>query len=224
MIVWSEAQTCIWPGWCHCHWLSLASVKSRLVLPFWYRLTRVFPEKCAVKHVYVYYKLYDHTFQVKCLLIWWLELRDIAFRLPADKHSIWQEAVSYVWVCCNLWTYLFDLPLALSNSTLSTVTGWLWLCECAACQVRPLQEDVARVWESRPGAEEITRWTNSAGQGWRHHWEWSCQQVRGHWISYDQGLPQRKSVKLQKWSPWQVGYVRVYVLTVGAVLVLVQVG
>ena len=43
--VWSEVQTCIWPSWCHCYLLSLASVKSRLVLPFWYRLTRVVPEK-----------------------------------------------------------------------------------------------------------------------------------------------------------------------------------
>jgi len=43
--VWSEVQTCIWPSWCHCHSLSLASIKSRLVLPFWYRLTRVTPEK-----------------------------------------------------------------------------------------------------------------------------------------------------------------------------------
>jgi len=42
--VWSEVQTCIRPSWCHCHSLSLASVKSRLVLPFWYRLTRVVPE------------------------------------------------------------------------------------------------------------------------------------------------------------------------------------
>ena len=29
------------PSWCHCHSLFLASVKSRLVLPFWYRPTRV---------------------------------------------------------------------------------------------------------------------------------------------------------------------------------------
>ena len=43
--VWSKVQTCIWPSWCHCCSLSLASVKSRLVLPFWYRLTRVVPEK-----------------------------------------------------------------------------------------------------------------------------------------------------------------------------------
>ena len=43
--VWSELQTCIWPSWCHCHSLSLASVKSRLVLPFWFRLTWVVLEK-----------------------------------------------------------------------------------------------------------------------------------------------------------------------------------
>ena len=43
--VWSKMQTCIWPSWCHCHSLSLASVKSRLVLPFWNRLTRVVLDK-----------------------------------------------------------------------------------------------------------------------------------------------------------------------------------
>jgi len=43
--VWSKVQTCIRPSWCHCHSLSLASEKSRLVLPFWYRLTQVVLEK-----------------------------------------------------------------------------------------------------------------------------------------------------------------------------------
>ena len=43
--VWSEVQTCIWPSWCHCHSVSLASVKSRSVFPFWYRLSWVVPEK-----------------------------------------------------------------------------------------------------------------------------------------------------------------------------------
>jgi len=37
--VWSEVQTCTRPSSCHCHSVSLASVKSRLVLPFWYRLS-----------------------------------------------------------------------------------------------------------------------------------------------------------------------------------------
>jgi len=40
-----ELQICIWPSWCHCHSLSLASVKFRLVLPFWYHLTQVVVDK-----------------------------------------------------------------------------------------------------------------------------------------------------------------------------------
>jgi len=43
--VWSKVQTCIQPSWCHCHSLSLASAKSRLVLPLRYRLTRVVLDK-----------------------------------------------------------------------------------------------------------------------------------------------------------------------------------
>jgi len=49
--VWSEVQTCIWPSWCQCHSLSLASAKSRLVLPFWYRSTPGSPRQRAVKRV-----------------------------------------------------------------------------------------------------------------------------------------------------------------------------
>ena len=45
LFVWSDVQICIWPSWCHCHSLSLAPIKSRLVLPFWYRLTSVVPDK-----------------------------------------------------------------------------------------------------------------------------------------------------------------------------------
>ena len=65
--VWSEVQTCIWPSWCLCHSLSLAPVKSRLVLPFWYRLTQAVLEKrplngCKwVIYYYYYYYYYYHT-------------------------------------------------------------------------------------------------------------------------------------------------------------------
>jgi len=50
--VWSEVQTCIWPSWCHCHSLSLASVKCRLVF------TWVVPEKgllnvCVLSYIMV---------------------------------------------------------------------------------------------------------------------------------------------------------------------------
>ena len=43
--VWSKVQTWIRLSRCHCHSLSLASVKSRLVLHFWHQLTRVVPDK-----------------------------------------------------------------------------------------------------------------------------------------------------------------------------------
>jgi len=42
---WSEVQTCMLSNRCHCHSLSLALVRSRLVLPFWYRLTLEVPDK-----------------------------------------------------------------------------------------------------------------------------------------------------------------------------------
>ena len=43
--IWSKVQTCVWPSWCHCHSLSLASAKSRLVLPFWYWPIQIVPDK-----------------------------------------------------------------------------------------------------------------------------------------------------------------------------------
>jgi len=50
--VWTEMPTCIWPSWCYCHSLSLTSVKSRLILPFWYRLTRVVLDKGLLNGCY----------------------------------------------------------------------------------------------------------------------------------------------------------------------------
>ena len=41
----SKVQTCVWCSWCQLHSLSLPPIKSRLVLPFWYQLTRVVPDK-----------------------------------------------------------------------------------------------------------------------------------------------------------------------------------
>jgi len=62
-------QTCIWSSWCHCHSLSLASVKSRLVLPFWYRPTWVVPEKgplngCVCVCVYLVSWLHNIKFKI----------------------------------------------------------------------------------------------------------------------------------------------------------------
>ena len=70
--VWSKVHTCIWPSWCHCHSLSLASVKSRLVLPFWYRLTQVVLEKGPLNgcvSVCVLLLFYNSCLQLRLLFI-----------------------------------------------------------------------------------------------------------------------------------------------------------
>ena len=63
--VWSEVQTCIWPSWCHCYSLSLAPVKSRLVLPFWYRLTQVVLEKRPLNGCS------SSSYYYTWVLLWW---------------------------------------------------------------------------------------------------------------------------------------------------------
>jgi len=66
---WSEVQTCIWPSWCQCHSLSLASVKSRLVFPFWYWLIRGSPGQRAINRVCVSLLMAISTFRLgrRCL-------------------------------------------------------------------------------------------------------------------------------------------------------------
>jgi len=76
--VWSEVQTCIWPSGCYCHSLCLASVKSRLVLLFWYRLTWVASEKGPLNGR-VWHQL-DHM-QTICI---WLQIDNCA----TPHHSI----------------------------------------------------------------------------------------------------------------------------------------
>ena len=61
---WSEVQTCIWPSWCHCY--SCFS-KIQIGLPFWYWLTRVVPEKRAVKRA----SLFEVCQNIKYSLNYW---------------------------------------------------------------------------------------------------------------------------------------------------------
>ena len=112
MLAWlsvcSEVQTCIWPSWRHCHSLSLASVKSRLALPFWYRLTRVVPDKgplhvCVCVCVCVLATLYDHVFtyvglfvhcapSVAATITWRHSLNNTAWTICLiTSYSIWSH-------------------------------------------------------------------------------------------------------------------------------------
>ena len=74
--VWSEVQTCIWPSWYHCRSLILAPVKSRLVLPFWYRFTWVVPDKGTLN---------------ECVCVCVLQL--YGFSTPMTKHALYSLPV-----------------------------------------------------------------------------------------------------------------------------------
>jgi len=80
--VWSEVQiVCIWSSWCHCHPKSpssLASFKSRLALPFWYRLTQVVLEKRSLNGCGVVV--------VVALKLTWVPSR---FNISALTMSVW---------------------------------------------------------------------------------------------------------------------------------------
>jgi len=90
--VWSKVQTCICPNWCHYHSLSVASVKSRLVLPFWYRPTQVVQDKgplnrcvCGTKKQTAY--MQSHFMQ-------WLT-QIIARNIWYKAHTHWRLAPSH---------------------------------------------------------------------------------------------------------------------------------
>jgi len=126
--VWSELQTCIWPSGFHCHSLSLASVKSALVLPFWYRLTRVVPDKgplngcvCVCVCVITGYgdmavsnAIGSNVFDILlCLgLPWFLQTTVVNRSQPVQVYSAGMcilESVHSTWTELN-WTQVCTLP------------------------------------------------------------------------------------------------------------------
>jgi len=89
-------QTCIWPSWCHCHSLSLASVKSRLVLSFWYRLTRVVPDKgqlhgCVCVRYSIFWRVSKHKAVHLYDTMWYDKLT--AFWAHNSRSMVWNYAV-----------------------------------------------------------------------------------------------------------------------------------
>ena len=124
--VWSEVQTCIWPSWCHCHSLSLASVKSRLVLPFWYRRTQVVPEKvplnvCVCVCVCVigtFHASETADFSALTLLVGRQEGHPACKKLSGGVLawlSVWSEVQTCIW---SSWCHCQSLSLASVKSRL----------------------------------------------------------------------------------------------------------
>ena len=83
----ARCRLCIWPSWCHCHSLSLASVKSsRLVLPFWYRLTRVVPDEGPL-----------NGFVVCCCCYCVVVCVFLDVRASLRSQSIWRSTLRTFW-------------------------------------------------------------------------------------------------------------------------------
>ena len=100
------------------HSLSLASVKSRLVLPFWYWLTWVVPYKGPLIHtgVCVFWSLACNTCKhcVYCTSVH-------GCRSPAE---IWCGAVSLQYVCS--WKMVRQMPLVPSALSRPSVRWMMW--------------------------------------------------------------------------------------------------
>jgi len=116
-------QTCICPSWCHCHLLSLASVKSRLVLPFWYRLTRVVPEKGPLNGCV-------------CVCVSWYDLRHGEhLKYPAVAEVMWFLKSVSIWVTYEQdygifstdWAeWRFSVLLFHLEMSVTVVCLWMW--------------------------------------------------------------------------------------------------
>ena len=120
--VWSEVQTCIWPSWCHCHSLSLASVKSRLVLPFWYWLTWVVPDKgplngCACVHVHVRVRVRARVcvcVVARTLFICVAHRPQSSLDLTVNEPAMWVKIASS-WTCIVIYTWTIVAPMVLRS-------------------------------------------------------------------------------------------------------------
>ena len=84
-------------SWCHCHSLSLASVKSRLVLPFWYQLTRVVPDKGPLN---------------VCVCV-------LTGRLGVSVHSAWSDWAPAVLFAAAIRSWCWSWPVNMSCGRLS---------------------------------------------------------------------------------------------------------
>ena len=154
--VWSEVQTCMWPSWYHCHSLSLASVKSRLVFTFLVPAHPDSPGKRVVKWVCVCVAVLkviqrsvvklsraaDDTHDsapISCLLGWCTAAAmpiGIKLRLLQLLSSVEDKVckVPVFFCCCYYFNY--------------NITNWLSGClyTLMCYQLSSLQQSITAVW------------------------------------------------------------------------------
>ena len=159
--VWSEVQTCMWSSWCHSHSLSFASVKSRLVLPFWYRPTRVVLEKGLFNGCVL-------------LLLQWCRVMECCFVDDTSPESA-VTGLSPGWVDPSVdWLYI-SISRAQSCGTRASIRLLQWLGGLSNAH----WPDGYAVYATCPKKQSRLSWIR---------WETGGQPVGGVWYTWSWGF------------------------------------
>ena len=141
--VWSEVQTCIWPSWCHYHSLSLAPVKFRLVLPFWYRLTQVVLEKrplngCSCSSSMWFFKMefFSQIVSLQNYRINWLLLVQLHHSSLSKEVRPCSNRHEPFWQTPNDVTYCQKLPTDQAGGWAAAIALSWWCCHWMAEDIR----------------------------------------------------------------------------------------
>ena len=156
--VWSEVQTCIWLSWYHCHSLSLAPVKSRLVLPFWYRLTQIVLEKRPINGCCCCWHQLDHM-QTICTSL------QTGWTTPTPHHSIFTGQM------------LILAPNQQRQSTEGTS-----LCMTSGPEMEQAYSDSSVICMGHYFIR-LKRDTNVTSETYSQHLVWSERRACGEWLA-----------------------------------------
>ena len=115
-------QTCIWPSWCHCHSLSLASVKSRLVLPFWYWLTVLVQEKGPL-NVCVCVAWITVLADERLLRVWLSVLCRLRTCVSSRRAAVWASVWKERWT----WRMASRFIHTTTSAPFFLMARWTWL-------------------------------------------------------------------------------------------------
>jgi len=117
--VWSDVQTCIQSKWCHCHSMSLASVTSKLVLPFLYRLIWVVPEKGPLNECVCHGPSWLVWSEEWC----WVCIHQMNW---VNSQSLESIVDAVVILSLLVFRYLFSFIITISN--ISILSSVIWHC------------------------------------------------------------------------------------------------
>ena len=148
--VWSEVQTCIWSSWCHCHSLSLASVKSWLVFTFLVPAHPGSPGQRAVKRVCVCVRsviriiynallsvlvLWSNKFDILSILIY-CNCFDTRYRVAVKIGNLWHDVLGMLHILSTAICIHVHLVLMIQDSSVRChIAEYCSFCTFSKCNL-----------------------------------------------------------------------------------------